>query len=337
MQAAPGDMTSPVAASLGENTANLEVKGKTFYFSFDTTADQWYNFSLTGPEGTTFYLELVNKDTYQTIKGSYAWYYPSFIEYGNLPSQILIKVESFEGGGDFTVTISEIDAQPKLQLMSYSDQLVKDKIYSWEMYIYQDFGFTTGTDRINHEDIVTASWPANGDDIMNNLSDSSTKVEPTVKVNNESITLKQEHDLPYLLEATYYLFSDGSEIGLKEALIAQYAHYGYLDFSETDDEYVMGGNYKSTLGNKTVYIKIDKATGLLNQYSYLKYTSNKLEDDWKQTRIKDPVDTSSTISTNTSTSIPTGTSNGTDTPLSTLWFIVPLLLIPIIERKYRTN
>ena len=300
-----------------------KIKGDTLYFSFTTTVDQWYNFSLVGPEGTTFYMDIFKGGTIKPTLGSaHAWYYPNFVEIGDLPDELLIRIDSWEGAGDFTMTITEIEKQPILEVLSYSNEIVKDKVYTWDMYIFWDFSWKTGTDGINHEDNVTVVWPVNGDDVSYNLSDPTTYVEPWVQVNNVNITEDQNDDLAFLFEPTYYLFDDGSEMDLKEALIDTFANWGFLDFSETEDEYVMGGNYQSTFGNKTVLIKIDKTSGIVNQYYYLKYTNNKIEDHWEQTRIKDPSELTTP-----------DTAVDTDTPIDPMWFVIPLMLIPIIRRN----
>lgn len=341
IQGDPGDVSDPIVATLGDNSDTLDLKGDMLYYSFTTTPDQWYNFSLTGPEGTTFHMEVTKASSIAGLGQAYAWYYPNFVELGDLPNEIWIKVFSWEGAGDFTLTITEIEKQPILELLSYSDEIVKDKVYTWDMYLFWDFSFKTGTGGLNHGDNVTVVWPVNGDEVRYNLSDPTTDVKTWVQVNNVNITEDQNDDLAYLFEPTYYLFDDGSETGLKDALIATYANWGYLDFSETDDEYVMGGNYKSTFGNKTVYIKIDKTSGIVNSYYYLKYTSNKIEDHWEQTRIKDPSELTTTSDTDTTTPVDvtsdTGTALDAETPIDPLWFAIPLMLVPIIRRKKTKN
>ncbi len=338
----PGDADDPIVAILGENTDTLALKGDFLYFSFTTTADQWYNFSLTGPEGTTFHMDITRASSIAGLGQAHAWYYPNFVELGDLPSEIWIKVFSWEGAGGFTLTITEIEKQPILELLSYSDEIVKDKVYTWNMYLFLDQSWKTGTDGLNHGDNVTVVWPDNGDDVRYNLSDPSTDVKKWVQVNDVNITEDQNDDLAFLFEPTYYLFDDGSEMDLKTALLDTYANWGFLNFSETEDEYVMGGVYQSTYGNKTVYVKIDKTSGIVNQYYYLKYASNKLEDHWEQNRIEDPSElttptTPTTTDTSTTTPVETptdtDTSIDTETPIDPIWFVIPLMLIPIIRRK----
>ena len=339
-RADPGDIGDPIVATLGINNGNIALRAGNQYFSFTTTADQWYNFSLVGPEDTIFGINIYKAGSSTLLGSAWAWTYPNFLELGDLPSELLIHVESSEGNGDFTLTITEIEKPPVLEVISFSDEIIKDKVYTWDVHYFWDFKYvSTEWDGLHHGDNISMVWPVNGDDVNINFSDPTTFVALWIQVNGINITDAQSENVFHVFEATYFLFDDGSEMDLKEALIKRYAIYGWLDFSETEDEYVMGSTNVAEFGNISAYAYIDKTSGMVNLYSFIEYNNNEIEHQYMQTRIKDPSELQDDTTT-TTTSVPTTppvTTEPTEetTPIDPFWFAIPLMLIPVIRRKSR--
>ena len=110
-----GDIGDPIVAKLGEYTDNLPQRATNIYFSFTTTNDQWYNFSIVGPEWSIL-ICIYKSGSSTQICAAITLLYPDFCEIGDLPGKLLIQIVSINGDGDFTLTISEIEKPPQLEL-----------------------------------------------------------------------------------------------------------------------------------------------------------------------------------------------------------------------------
>ncbi len=338
--AEPGEIGDPIVATLGDTNGNIPLRAGNQYFSFTTTADQWYNFSLSASDETGFNMFIYKAGSSSQVGQAIAWIYPDYVLIGDLPSELLIHVNSAEGKGDFTLTITEIEKPALMDGRSFSSELLKGNVYTWEIQRKLDFENIVGTEGINHGDNITIELLENGDDIVFNFSDPSSFTGFWSQVNGVNFTASQDADTVLLLESIAFLFDDDSEMDLGTALENRVAGHSYLDFSETDDEYVMGGVYPAEFDNFTFYVHIDKISGLVNLYSFTMYQWNDVRHQYIAERIKDPSELED--DTTTTTTVPTTPPVATEpteetTPIDPFWFAIPLMLIPVIRRKSRKS
>ncbi|MDH5402328.1 MAG: hypothetical protein OEY49_07550 [Candidatus Heimdallarchaeota archaeon] len=304
-------------AYLGNNYGSLPTSNSEVVFEFSATIGETYDFSLVGPSGTDFDMELYDENGYY-LDGATGTSYPDNAHVQSAPATIYIVVWSFSGTGDFTLNIAVGVAIDRLEYYGFNQGETLD----WT--ITDQYTDSTGTyaESVSLTVEVLTSNPVDRWGTTDSLFEITVRDEA-----GDILESGVEEDVFPFISPISMVFEDGTSLGIEQLLNTMLGDFGTFNCNGVTCEVTRSESQGSV--SVSITIRFDQSSGILLLYELS--ISNSASSESESIRIEFDGDINQYREEETTTddggfSIPFN-------PYTGIFFLVLLPLVRLNKRK----